>query len=87
MSTNFGLTGVSNDLQLGLTGGKIKYEDNKFKLYANDGVTLSPLKAGNPVDSDDLVTKNALEQRTPKITVGTSEPTTPAIGDIWIDTN
>lgn len=32
-------------------------------------------------------TKQYVDGRTPKITVGTSAPGSPAVGDVWIDTN
>ena len=30
---------------------------------------------------------NEVRARTPKITVGATEPASPAVGDLWVDTN
>lgn len=35
----------------------------------------------------DAVTKSYVDARTPKITVSTTAPASPSVGDIWIDTN
>ena len=40
-----------------------------------------------PSANGDATPKSYVDGRTPKITVGTTAPTSPATGDIWIDTN
>lgn len=40
-----------------------------------------------PTNTGDAASKAYVDGRTPKITVGTTAPTSPATGDIWIDTN
>ncbi len=46
---------------------------------------------GDPDASLEASTKqyvdNTVTARTPKITVGTSAPSSPSTGDVWIDTN
>jgi hypothetical protein len=41
----------------------------------------------DPSASTDIATKNYVDTRTPKITPGTTAPSSPATNDVWIDTN
>ena len=40
-----------------------------------------------PTDAYHVTNKAYVDNRTPKITVGTTAPSSPAVGDLWIDTN
>lgn len=40
-----------------------------------------------PAAAGEAATKGYVDGRTPKITAGTSAPGSPAVNDIWIDTN
>jgi hypothetical protein len=50
-------------------------------------MTISAGPLYTPVRPQDFTTKGYVDGRTPKITTGTTAPTSPAIGDIWVDTN
>jgi hypothetical protein len=41
----------------------------------------------DPVNPMEIATKNYVDTRTPKITVDTVAPSSPAVGDVWIDAN
>jgi len=40
-----------------------------------------------PIGDTEAATKGYVDGRTPKITAGTTAPDSPAVGDVWIDTN
>lgn len=40
-----------------------------------------------PATAPDTATKGYVDGRVPQITVGTTAPTSPAVGDLWVDTN
>lgn len=40
-----------------------------------------------PTATTDAATKGYVDGRTPKITASTTAPSSPAVGDVWIDTN
>ena len=47
-----------------------------------------PVGPPGPIaDTSGLATKEYVDSRTPQITVGTTAPSSPAINDVWIDTN
>ncbi|MET9360385.1 hypothetical protein ABZX93_05700 [Streptomyces sp. NPDC006632] len=55
---------------------------------ASNLVTTGVIGAANGVAGLDATGKVPQAQiPTPKITVGTTAPTNPALGDVWIDTN
>lgn len=58
-------------------------------LYVNiTGDTLTgELLSPTPTSAQALTNKAYVDARTPKITVGTTAPSNPAINDIWVDTN
>lgn len=58
-------------------------------LYVNisgDAMT-GPLDGVTPTLPAHLVRKDYVDARTPKITVSTTAPSNPNVGDVWIDTN
>lgn len=40
-----------------------------------------------PTRPQDFTPKSYVDGRAPKITVGTVAPSSPSVGDVWIDTN
>ena len=53
-------------------------------LFAGQG-TLSSLATTEKTSLVGAI--NELKTSTPKITVGTTAPVSPAVGDLWVDTN
>lgn len=53
----YGLTGVSSNLQFGKGNGRIKVESNVFKVRNTADDDYLTIKAANPVDLQDLTTK------------------------------
>jgi hypothetical protein len=46
---NFGIKGIASDVQLGKSGGRLRYDssNNRFDLTQSDGSTLEDLRVGN----------------------------------------
>lgn len=51
------------------------------------GNAARPINLPAPVNPGDAVPRSFVTARTPQITVGTTAPSSPAVGDVWIDTN
>ena len=60
---NFGIAGVSADVQMGKSGGRIVYDSGNtlFKFTESDGSTLARLQVGEPTQAGDVVTKQYLD--------------------------
>ena len=58
-------------------------------LWDRTGTTLEPHTAGDNILTTGTVKGSNIIDGVgvAKITVGTTEPTSPAIGDLWLDTN
>lgn len=62
---------------------KVTYDDSGSGALSTGMLSLS-------VDASTarhVVVKSYVDARTPKITVGTTAPSSPAVGDLWVDTN
>jgi len=46
---NFGIKGIASDVQLGKSGGRLKYDsgNGRFDLTQSDGATLEDLRLGS----------------------------------------
>jgi hypothetical protein len=46
---NFGIKGIASDVQMGKSGGRLKYDasNNRFDLTQSDGSTLEDLRIGS----------------------------------------
>ena len=53
----------------------------------NTNMGSSLYLAFDPYDPLEAATKQYVDNRAPKITVGTTAPSSPAVNDVWIDTN
>lgn len=83
-------SGAGTDLEF------LRFNDNgdmvdiPFKVLRSSGQVqvLQPLYLldGTPTDNNHAASKWYVDQRTPKTTVGTTAPSNPATGDVWIDT-
>jgi hypothetical protein len=60
---NFGIAGVSADVQMGKSGGRVVYDSGNtlFKFTESDGSTLAKLRVAEPLGSTDVVTKGYLD--------------------------
>ena len=60
---NFGIAGVSADVQMGKSGGRVVYDSGNtlFKFTTSDGSTLAKLRVADPSGSTDVVTKGYLD--------------------------
>lgn len=59
----------------------------RFSIAPTGDVTaVGTVTAATPTASTHLTTRAYVDARTPKVTVGTSAPSSPATNDIWIDT-
>ena len=60
---NFGIAGVSADVQMGKSGGRVVYDSGNtlFKFTESDGTTLAKLRVADPSGSYDVVTKGYLD--------------------------
>jgi hypothetical protein len=60
---NFGIAGVSADVQMGKSGGRVVYDSGNtlFKFTTSDGSTLAKLRVAEPTGSTDVVTKGYLD--------------------------
>jgi len=60
---NFGIAGVSADVQMGKSGGRVVYDSGNtlFKFTTSDGSTLAKLRVADPTGSTDVVTKGYLD--------------------------
>ena len=60
---NFGIAGVSADVQMGKSGGRVVYDSGGtlFKFTESDGTTLAKLRVADPSGSYDVVTKGYLD--------------------------
>ena len=56
---NFGIAGVSADVQMGKSGGRVVYDSGNtlFKFTESDGWTLAKLRVAEPLGSTDVVRK------------------------------
>lgn len=64
-------------------GGFIEL-DARYINSAGD-VMDGPLEVQEPIDPSDAASKAYVDRRTPNITVGTTAPSSPAVGDVWVD--
>lgn len=53
----------------------------------NMGTTAKVINLPTPTNGGDATNKTYVDGRTPKITVGATAPSSPAVGDLWVDTN
>ena len=60
---NFGIAGVSADVQMGKSGGRVVYDSGNtlFKFTTSNGSTLAKLQVADPTGSTDVVTKGYLD--------------------------
>jgi len=60
---NFGIAGVSADVQMGKSGGRVVYDSGNtlFKFTQSNGSTLAKLQVADPTGSTDVVTKGYLD--------------------------
>ena len=58
---NFGIAGVSSDLQLGKKGGRLIYDNGIFRLTGDDGTTISRVRVADAVESDEAVSLSQVQ--------------------------
>ena len=60
---NFGIAGVSADVQMGKSGGRLVYDSGNtlYKFTTSDGSTLAKLRVAEPSGSTDVATKNYVD--------------------------
>ena len=60
---NFGIAGVSADVQMGKSGGRLVYDSGNtlYKFTTSDGSTLAKVRVAEPSGSTDVATKNYVD--------------------------
>ena len=59
---NFGLAGISSDVQFGKSGGRLVYDSSSsFFKFTTDGTTLTQIRAASPSNSTDVATKSYVD--------------------------
>jgi hypothetical protein len=61
--------------------------DNPYVSKSGDTMTGPLILNANPTAPLEAVPKQYTDARTPKIVSSTTAPSSPAVGDVWIDTN
>lgn len=88
----YGLSGVGSNVELGKDGLRIKDTGSRIEFRDATDSNLVPIRAGNPLTDDDVITKGYLE-KTAEIAVSgeiyddtgiTGVPGTPTVGQIFI---